>query len=313
MGRAETIVPSFLQPGDPLAVAAPSGVVDRRRLEAGLRYLRGKGHPVRIAPHLAARHGYLAGEDELRAGDLNDIIAGDDAPGVFFARGGYGLTRILDRLDIEGLRRRPRLMIGYSDMTALAMSLQCKGPYHFLYGPVVSELGVPGAFDESSLWDALYGVPAAYTITFRSADVLRRGRGVGPMIGGCLTLLVSLLGTPHDPDYRDTILFWEEIGEEPYRIDRMLTQLRNAGKFDHLRGMVIGSLTRCDPSRGGPSLRLKQIILELVQWASFPVIWNVRAGHVADKLTIPLGLEASLNTTRRSIRFRLPRARRAER
>ena len=311
MDRSAPIVPPSLRPGDAVAVAGPSGVVEGRRLEAGIRYLRGKGHPVQIAPHVSARHGYLAGEDELRAGDLNDIIAGDAARGVFFARGGYGLTRILDRLDIEGLRRRPRLIVGYSDMTALAMSLQCKGPYHFLYGPLVSEMGDPGAFDEASLWNALYGAPAAYTVPFRSADVLRKGRGVGPMIGGCLTLLVSLLGTPHDPDYRDAILFWEEIGEEPYRIDRMLTQLRNAGKFDHLRGMVIGSLTRCEPPRGAPSLRIKQVVLELVQWASFPVIWNVRAGHVGDKITLPLGLEASLNTTRRSIRFRLPRARRA--
>jgi muramoyltetrapeptide carboxypeptidase len=310
MDRAATIVPPFLRPGDTVAVAAPAGAVDRRRLEAGIRYLRGKGHPAQTSPHVPARHGYLAGEDELRAGDLNDIIAADASPAVLFARGGYGLTRILDRLDIEGLRRRPRLMLGYSDMTALAMALQCKGPYHFLYGPVVSELGDPGAFDETSLWNALYGNPAAYTVPFKSADVLRRGRGVGPMIGGCLTLLVSLLGTPHDPDYRDSVLFWEEIGEEPYRIDRMLTQLRNAGKFDHLRGMVIGSLTRCEPARGGPSLRIKQIVLELVQWASFPVVWNVRAGHVAVKMTLPLGLEASLNTTRRSLRFRLPRVRR---
>ena len=304
------IVAPFLKPGDPIAVAAPAGVVDKASLEAGVAYLEKRQHPVVLGPHVMDRHGYFAGDDEVRAGDLNDIIATDPCKAICFARGGYGLTRILDRLDYEGLRRRPRLLLGISDLTAFFMALQRRGPYMVLYGPVLGEMGDPKSFDEKSLWSALYGNSSSFTIPIKAPDVLRSGRGVAPIIGGCLTLLVSLLGTPHDPEYRDKILFWEEVGEEPYRIDRMLTQLRNAGKFDHLRGMVIGSLARCEPARGKPSLELRDLILELVQWAHFPVIWNVKAGHIPGKLTLPLGVEASISTRDRSLIFRLPRPRR---
>jgi muramoyltetrapeptide carboxypeptidase len=216
------------------------------------------------------------------------------------------LTRILDRIDLEALRHRPRLLLGYSDATALFMALQRKGPYLTHYGPTVSEMGDPDAFDEKSLWGALYGEPSAFRIPFRAADVLRPGRGAARVIGGCLSLLVTLLGTPHDIDYRDTILFWEEISEAPFRIDRMLTQLRNAGKFDHLRGMIIGSLTGCEPQAGRPGLKVRDIVLELSRRARFPIVWNVRAGHISGKLTLPLGLPASLDTATRTLTFHQP-------
>ncbi|MGH9869432.1 MAG: S66 peptidase family protein [Candidatus Polarisedimenticolia bacterium] len=302
------IVPPFLKPGEPVAVVAPSGVVDPRRLERGIAYLKSKGHPALVSPHVLDRHGYLAGDDEARAADLNDLIAVDTPRAWFFARGGYGLTRILDRLDLEGLRRRPRLLLGYSDMTALAMALQRSGPYLVHYGPTVSELGEPEAFDEGSLWRALYGARGRLDLAFRQADVVRAGRGSGLVMGGCLSLLVSLLGTPYDPDYRDAILFWEEIGEEPYRIDRMLTQLRNAGKLDRLRGMLVGSLTGCEAAAGKPSLAIREILLELAQVATFPIVWNVRAGHMPRKITLLLGSPASLNTYRKEMTYRVPRA-----
>jgi muramoyltetrapeptide carboxypeptidase len=295
------VIPRFLKPGDRVTVLAPSGLVDRKRLQAGLAYLRGRGHEPSLAPHVLDRHGYLAGGDEDRAADFNDVLASDPSGAIFFARGGYGLTRILDQLDLDELRRRPRLLLGFSDATALFMALQRTGPYVTHYGPLVSEMGEPAAFDEASLWAALYGEPAAFRIPFKAGDVLRPGRSLGHLIGGCLSLLVSILGTRHDPDYRDAILFWEEVCEPPYRIDRMLTQLRNAGKFDHLRGMIIGSLTGCEPEPGRPTLRIKEIVLELAQLASFPIVWNVRAGHVGGKLTLPLGLPASLNTRQRAI------------
>jgi muramoyltetrapeptide carboxypeptidase len=129
---------------------------------------------------------------------------------------------------------------------------------------------------------------------------------VARVIGGCLSLLVSLLGTPHDTDYRDTILFWEEISEAPFRIDRMLTQLRNAGKFDRLRGMIIGSLTGCEPQAGRPGLKVRDIVLELSRQAKFPIVWNIRAGHIPRKLTLPLGLPACLDTRTGSLVFQHP-------
>jgi len=287
-------------------VVAPSGVIDAARLEAGLGYLAGRGHQPIPVGDLLARHGYLAGEDAQRVAWLNQAIAEREPLPILFGRGGYGLTRILDRLDLARLRRRPRLLLGFSDATALFMALQRRGPYLVLYGPLVTELGDPASFDERSLWSSLHGHPSAGRVVFRKRDVLRAGRGSGRVIGGCLSLLVSLLGTRFDPDYRDAILFWEEIGEEPYRLDRMLTQLRNAGKLDHLRGMIVGSLTRCAAPGGKASLDVETILEELTRDAKFPIVRNIRAGHVAHKITLPLGVMGTLDTVRGSLTLRLP-------
>jgi muramoyltetrapeptide carboxypeptidase len=300
------VKPPFLRPGDPIAVVAPSGVVERGRLAAGIAYLRSHGHPVLTGPHVGARDGYFAGRDAVRAGDLNAAIADRRARAIFFARGGYGLTRILDRIDLRGLVRRPRLLLGFSDATALFMALQRRSPGLVQYGPLVSEMGDRREFDEESLWAALYGRREAFTIRFGSSDVLRPGTGRGRVLGGCLSLLVSLLGTRHDPDYRGAILFWEEIGEEPYRIDRMLTQLRNAGKLEHLQGMVVGSLTGCAAPAGKPSLHVRRILTDLAGRTRYPIVWNLRAGHTPGKLTLPLGIEATLSSRRRSLAYRLP-------
>jgi len=302
---ARPIVPRFLSSGEPITVVAPSGIVDRSRLTRGLAYLSVLGHAARLAPGTLARHGYLAGDDDARAAALNAVLAARDGGAVLFARGGYGLTRILDRLDLNVLRRRPKLLMGYSDFTALAMALQVRGPYLAAYGPLASELGEQDAFDERSLWGHLYGKPSAFTLSFRAAQVLRPGRGAGLVLGGCLSLLVSLLGTRHDPDYRGAILFWEEVGEEPYRIDRMLTQLRNAGKLEHLHGMVVGSLTGCEAPSGKPSLSVRQVILELMRGARFPIVWGARVGHTTGKRTLLLGARATLDTRRGSMEYHI--------
>ena len=295
-----------LRPGDPIAVLAPSSPVDPRLLKRGIAYLERRGHTVIRGAGLAARHGYLAGEDDQRAAAFNAAIATEGSPAIALARGGYGFSRILDRLDLDRLVLRPRPILGYSDATALFMALQRSGSYRVHYGPSVADLGVPKAFDETSLWDALYGAPGAYNLSFKAADVLRHGRGAGPIIGGCLSLLVSLLGTPYDPDYDGAILFWEEVNEHPFRIDRMLTHLRNAGKLDRLRGMVVGSLTGCEAVKGKPSLTVRQVILDRVAPFAFPVVWNVRAGHIAGKITLPLGAPATLSTSRRVLAIEPP-------
>lgn len=303
LGRAP-ILPPFLSPGGTIRVISPSGVADPARLAAGCAYIESKGYRVSLGPHAKNRHGYLGGTDPVRIADLNTAIKDDSLSAIFFSRGGYGLTRILDRVDLDALRESPRLMLGYSDVTALFMALQCQGPYGVLYGPMVSEMGERAAFDEATLWTALRGGLGDAGLRFAGRDVIRPGRGAGTVIGGCLSLLVSLLGTPYDPDYHGAILFWEEIGEHPYHIDRMLMQLRNAGKFEGLRGMLIGSLTGCIPAPGRASLSLRQIVIDATQRTRFPIIWNVRAGHLARKITLPLGFYASLDTTAGRLTYR---------
>ena len=301
--RRRPIVPPFLQPGDPIAVVAASGVLDRRRLAAGVARLRSLGHPVRVARGATARHGYLAGTDVRRARALNAAIRDRGARAILFARGGYGMSRILPRLDLAALRRRPRLLMGYSDVTALFMALQGAGPYLCLYGPVVTELGEDDSVRRASLMAALRGGPAGFTVGFTRRDVTRTGRGTGIVIGGCLSLLVSLLGTPWDVSYDECILFWEDVGEAPYRIDRMLTQLRNAGKLDRLRGMLIGSTTGCVPLRGKPSLTLRQVVREVTAGARYPIVWNVKAGHLKHRIVLPLGARATIDTSRGTLTY----------
>ena len=298
------IIPRFLPPGGTIGIIAPSGVVDRARLRAGCSYLETRGYRLSIAPHVLERVGYLAGADASRAADLNAAIRDESLAAIFLARGGYGLTRILDRVDLRALRRSPRLLLGYSDATALFMALQRKGPYGVLYGPMVSEFGEPPSFDERSLWAGLRGDLNDPGLVFGKNDVLRPGRGAGRVIGGCLSLLVSLLGTPYDPDYRGGILFWEEVAEDPFRIDRMLTQLRNAGQFEGLRGMLSGSVTGCVPEPGRPNLRLRDIVADVTSRERFPIVWNVRAGHIARKITLPLGFVATLDTTIGGLAYR---------
>lgn len=292
----KAVVPPRLEPGDPVGICAPAGRVDGDRLDRGVSWLEARGHAAVLGKNLRARHGYLAGTDAQRASDLRKMISPKAPSVLIFARGGYGVTRILDRLDLDGLRRHPKLLVGYSDLTALFMALQRPGPYPVLYGPMASELGDPESFDRESLLGALSGRVRTPAVRFRQTDVLRAGVADGRLLGGCLSLLVSILGTPWDTDYAGSILFWEEIGEPPFRIDRMLTQLRNAGKLERIRGMVIGSLSGCEPTPGRPSLPMRRAILEALGPGRYPVIWNLRAGHVARKITLPLGVRGKLDT-----------------
>jgi len=299
------IVPPFLQGGERLAVVAASGVLHRGRLAGGVAWLRSRGYGVSVSANAGLRHGYLAGADARRARALNDAIGDRGAGALMFARGGYGMTRILPDLHLSALRRHPRLLMGYSDVTALFMALQSPGPYLCMYGPVVSELSDPGNFREASLRHALEGRPEAFNLEYARRDVVRAGRGAGLVIGGCLSLLVSLLGTPWDRSYDGCILFFEDVAEEPYRIDRMLTQLRNAGKLARLRGMIIGSLTRCLPAPGKSSLTVRQVIEEVTSGSTYPIVWNIKAGHLRRRIVLPLGAHATLDTSRRSLRYRL--------
>lgn len=291
-----------LDRGRPVAVVAASGPLNRRKLEKGIDWLERSGHPVVGGRSLLARHGFLAGKDSLRAGDLNAAIHHPDEPAIFFARGGWGAARILDRIDLDGLRRRDRILLGFSDLTSLFMALQKDGrPCPYRYGPTVVELGEPGAFHRGSLEEALYLSRGEIRHGSSAMGVVRRGKGRGPLIGGCLSMLVGLLGTPYDSSWDGCILFWEEVNEEPYRLDRMLTQLRLAGKLKGLKGMVVGRPVGCRPRPGSPSLPLKEILMDATAGAGYPVITGFPAGHMAGKRTLLMGVPARLDADRKTL------------
>jgi muramoyltetrapeptide carboxypeptidase len=292
-----TRLPPPLRPGARIGVVAPAGPIKPALLRQGLAYLARRGYRVVEGRHLRARHAYLAGSDAVRAADLNRAMADASLDAVVFARGGYGCGRILDALDFSALRRRPKLFLGYSDLTAFYVALHQATGIPGFYGPMVLNLNAAGKeFDEHSLWKVLERRAGWNHFPINRRGVLRAGAGKGLLVGGCLSLLVSLVGTRYDLDTRGTILFWEEVDEEPFRIDRMLNHLRMAGKFRNLQGMVVGRLHRCEPKGATPGLPLREMLRDHLQGTHFPVVVDFPAGHAPGKMTLPLGLPARLDT-----------------
>jgi len=293
------LLPPPLRPGDRIGVVAPAGPARRAALLRGIAWLERRRFVVTCGEHLMDRRGYLAGEDGDRARDLNRALADPDLKAVWFARGGYGSQRILAEVDFSPLRSHPKALIGYSDITVLQAAAWKTERLATLHGPMVSELADAAAYDATALKKALSGAPLRFALP--RGSVLRAGRGEGPIIGGCLSLLVGLLGTPFDLETRGAILFWEEVHEEPYRIDRMLAQLRLAGRLQGLRGMVIGRLVGCRARRRENDLSLAEILGAHLEGTDYPVVVDFPAGHARRKVTLPLGRTARLDTEARRL------------
>ncbi|HEV8701367.1 MAG TPA: LD-carboxypeptidase [Candidatus Polarisedimenticolia bacterium] len=290
------IVPPPLVPGDRIGVAAPGGPIRREMVDRGMAYLQARGFRPVEGRNLGLRHAYLAGDDHERLDDLNGLIADPDLRAIWFARGGYGSARIVQGVDFAALRRYPKALIGYSDITVLQSAAWTEARLQSFHGPLVSEIGDPARFDEASLWHALSATPGGQSHAIPAASVVRSGAGDGPLLGGCLSLLVSLIGTPYEPPLEGAILFWEEVNEEPYRIDRMLGHLRLSGRLARLRGMIVGRLVGCDAEDPAASLPLAEILAMHLAGTEFPVVVDFPAGHCAGKKTLPIGRAVRLDT-----------------
>ncbi len=307
---ARIIKPPRLRKGDVIGVVAPSSPVPvAARVQSGVRYLEGLGYRVKVGKHVACREGYLAGSDEERLEDLNGMLRDPAVRAVFALRGGYGASRLLPGVDYEALRSRPKILVGYSDFTALQLAVLRKVGLVTFSGPMVAvEFGeVPDPLTEERFWRMITSCrrPAPVEAEVQSPEGAR-GSGVitGRLVGGNLSLVTAALGTPFAPDYRETILFLEEVGEALHRVDRMLTHLRNAGVLGHIAGLVLGEFADCRPLRAGePHLNLRQIIAQVTQWSCVPVLSSFPYGHVRRKATLPLGVTARLDASAGSLAF----------
>ncbi|ANM32078.1 hypothetical protein ABI59_04335 [Acidobacteria bacterium Mor1] len=252
--------------------------------------------------HVEAAEGYLAGDDDRRIADLNRMFRDPDLAAVWFARGGYGTARLLERVDWRALRRHPKLLIGYSDLTALFAPARKRSGVRCLYGPVVEELADAGAANRRWLDSMLRGDRTE--LRLRKRDIWVPGKAAGTLVGGNLVVLNHLLGTRFAEDTRDGILFLEEIGEETYRIDRMLTQWRQSGGLRGLRGVVLGAFVGHQRTKPFPPDRdLRQVLLEAFEPLGIPVVAGVRAGHVRGKRAMPLGGRVTIDAPARRLRF----------
>jgi muramoyltetrapeptide carboxypeptidase len=294
--------PRRLRRGDVIGLVAPaSPPKDWTRVEKGVRYLERLGYRVRLGRHLQAEHGYLAGSDEQRAEDLNGFLRDREVRAIFAVRGGYGTPRLLPLIDYGAARRDPKIIVGYSDITALQMALWRRTGLITFAGPMLAtDLAARrDPFAEEQFWQMLTSNDRAGELPQpRPKRLLRRhpGRARGRLLGTNLSLLVSSLGTPFSPDYQGALLLLEDVGEQFHRLDRMFTQLRNAGVLGRISGLILGQFTSCvpnDPTR--PFLRPAAIFSEMLEWFSQPAVEGFAFGHVATKLTIPLGCLARLN------------------
>ena len=284
-----------LKRGDRVAVVATGFAARQEALEAGVLALRRRGLNPVLGRHAGSLDGYLAGSDAARAADLDEAIADPAIAAIWFVRGGYGTARILDRIDLARLVKRPKLLIGYSDLTALFCALLKRASTICLHAPGVSEMGDRRQFHAASLARSLSGLPVRHRVLAR--DVVRPGKARGRFLGGNLTVLAHLLGTRHMPDLRDAIVFLEETGEETYRVDRLLQHLRMSGALDRARAVVLGRFLVPETKRVFPGDRaVAEVLAEHLAPLGVPVIKGVPAGHGPAKWTLPLGGTATLDT-----------------
>ncbi|MEO6196367.1 MAG: LD-carboxypeptidase [Thermoanaerobaculia bacterium] len=294
-------------PGDRVGVAALSGPVDPERLDRGVEALRRLGfEPVladNLRNHLRSRHGLFAGEDAERLAAFHRLAADPQLRAIFFARGGYGLMRVLPGIDWDLLRRHPRAYVGYSDLTPFLLEVARRSGLVAFHGPMVAADLARGLNpdEEESLLGALAG---RYPAEQPFARWLRKpaGREVrGTLLGGCLSLLVATLGTPFAPDLEAGLVFWEDVGEPPYRIDRMLTHLGLSGNLANIAGMIVGSLGEIPRPDGEPidgSAHGSITVADALAGFSWPLAWGLESGHVAPNRTLPVGLPARLEGAR---------------
>ncbi len=273
-----------------MIAVAPSSPFDVAAFEQGLSLLRER-YRVEHRSDLTARAGFLAGDDDRRLGELQAAIDDDSVNAIVAARGGYGATRLLDRLDLRALSRQPKLLVGFSDVTALH-ALWARAGVRSIHGPMIATLGKRGRAAAERLCAVMEGsVPPAM-------DGLRievPGRVRGILLGGNLTVLSALIGTPFMPSFASAVLFLEDIGERPYRVDRMLTTWHQAGAFAGVAGVVLGAFTDCDPAADG--VRVGDVLRAQLSRLGVPVLSGLAAGHIDDNHPLPFGALVDVDAT----------------
>ena len=297
------IKPPQLLDGSTIGVVSPaSRPSDEQKYKNGIQYLKNLGYKVVESHHVLDSCGYLAGKDEDRVDDLNFMFRDSQIDAVFCSRGGYGVPRIIDEIDFDALQNNPKIFVGYSDITSLNLAILAKTGLISFSGPMVAvEMGAGiNQFTEQNFWKTLKTSNSMGVLKNPSdlpIQVKKTGRTKGTLLGGCLSLINVVLGTPYCPDFNEAILFIEDIEEEPYRVDRYLAQLRMAGILDQISGLVLGQFVDCVPSDPEtPNLKIEQVFDDYFSGLDIPIISNFAYGHVPVKNTLPVGLQVELDT-----------------
>lgn len=301
----EKILPKALVPGDLIAITAPAGSIwNKAHIDKIEKLLHEQGFKTTLGKTVYEQDGYLAGNDELRATELMNFFNDKSVKGIVTMRGGWGCARILDRLDYNIIRANPKIIIGFSDITSLINAIYVRTGIITYHGPCGYSSW--GDFTMNYVKKAI-AIGTQYVMK-NPADYVAElktwvsGKAKGDLIGGNLTVLVSMIGTAYEPDWQHKILFLEEIGEEPYRVDRMLWQLKQRGVFLKINGLVLGSFKDCEPEEPEKSFALEEVFDQHFAQVQFPVYQGAAFGHIGPKFTLPIGVWAEMDADEFTLR-----------
>ncbi len=302
-----TIHPLALKKGDTIAIVAPAGPLKSKdALEKSIEFFETTGFHISFDERIFQSSRYLAGSDPDRAEELMRAFEDETIRAIVGLRGGYGCSRLFPYLSLERLKKHPKLFIGFSDLVTLHLFFNINLGWITIHGPMAVNPGIGGhpAEQQSHLVSLLTDPGYRPAFKFSQLEAWKPGRVEGKLVGGCLSTIVSSIGTPCEIDTGGAILFLEDVGEPPYRLDRMLTQLELAGKFQSVAGVILGQFPDCDPPEGGYST--KDVLEDVLRPLDVPVLANFPAGHGTDNWAIPLGTVVRLDTDALSIEFLEP-------
>jgi muramoyltetrapeptide carboxypeptidase len=290
MGSPAIIKGARLQPGQTVGVIAPSSPVKQSEISEGLNLLESFPLKVRLGEHLLDRLNYLAGADHDRVSDLHQMFSDPDIKAIFCARGGYGSARLLNKIDFDLIRENPKIIVGFSDLTALLTAIYKQSGLITIHGPTLSDLPKDKNWPNLS---KLITTPHRPQVFFKQRRIIKEGKAGGVLLGGNLSTICSLLDTPFLPSFEGAILFLEEKGESPYRLDRMLTHLLLSGRLGLLSALIIGQIEDC-----GENEIINSLLEERLGGLNIPVVTGLPVGHGVENIALPLGLPALLDTER---------------
>ncbi|MBM4175255.1 MAG: LD-carboxypeptidase [Ignavibacteria bacterium] len=301
----QAIKPAKLNKGEVIGLITPASTPDLlTKIQDSIKYLEGLGYRVKLGKNVGKQYGYLGGLDEERLSDIHDMFSDKNVKAIISIRGGYGTIRLLDKINFNLIRRNPKIFVGYSDITALQLAIYVKTGLITFSGPMaaVDFANEIDPFTEDNFWRMVTSnkkIGKVKNPNEEKISTLTKGIANGRLIGGNLSLIGSLLGTPYLPKFDKSILFLEDVDEKPYRVDRYFSQMKLAKIFDKMSGMILCNFTDCeetDPSK--KSLSINDVVYEYFSSVKKPIIYNVIYGHVKSKNTIPLGVRARINATK---------------
>jgi muramoyltetrapeptide carboxypeptidase len=299
------IKPKALKKNDVIGICAPASPVKSiTSLSKGVGYLESLGYRVKIGKNVSLEYGYLAGKDDQRAKDFNELVYDKKVKAIFFLRGGYGSLRILPFINYDELKRNPKIIVGYSDLTALQLAIFKNTGLATFCGPMIATdfSKIFSGYAEELFWKMLtYKKPLGSLAKnlFHRTHVVKKGTASGRILGGNLSMVSSMIGNKNLPSFANAILLLEEVGEAPYRIDRMLHQLKYAGVLENLSGVLLGDFSTCKPEREKPSLSVQEIFNQIFK--SYPALSDVHFGHIKNPITFPLGLNLKIDIGKQEI------------